>query len=293
MTLSHNVMFLTIIVMIFISLSSFVMSTTDTSHSSHTRQLSPSTLQDLYQADGTMQISRENQLLYVHVPKTGGSTIETSRLFADKPIPASSHFTIDQMTAQEGTSGFVTAATIRHPCDRFVSAWQYTKHDARARGAKSIANKYAINDYDTIDAWVRYLDQHPTHWTKLQRKVVHFTPMTFWTFHNNDTFGIDVVLCQEEWGDGIERLAEVLGRIDNFPPELLVLRHRKTNHTKCASLSTPTIQSIEKAYILDMCVFGYGIFRTKGLSICGGRQMRPREFYNERYRICKKELLSP
>jgi hypothetical protein len=262
------------------------------SRTSNSTSIRASTLEELYIADGTMQISRKYQLIYVHTPKTGGTTIETSSLFSDKPIPASSHFTIDEMTARDATTGFATATTIRHPCDRFVSSWQYTKHDPRAKGAKSIADRFFLGNYENIEDWVDYLEKYPRQWMRIQRKVIHFTPMVHWTFHQDGNFGIDVVLCQEEWGDGVERLSEIVNIVDNVPQELLNLRHRHTNHSTCASLPTRTVKAIEKAYVLDMCVFGYGIFRSAGLAICSGRQLRSRDFYTERYRICHKELLT-
>jgi hypothetical protein len=197
------------------------------------------------------------------------------------------------MTARDATTGFTTATTIRHPCDRFVSSWYYTKHDHRAKGAKTIADRFFLGNYETIEGWVDYLEKYPRQWMRLQRKVVHFTPMVQWTFHQDGHFGIDIVLCQEEWEDGVERLSETINIVDNIPQELLNLRLRHNNHSTCASLPSRTVKAIKKAYILDMCVFGLGIFRNSGLAICSGRQLpSSRGFYTERYRICHKELLT-
>ena len=53
----------------------------------------------LYASDKSKQISRKNKLVFAHVPKTGGTTIETSSLFADARTnhPVGGHWEIESL----------------------------------------------------------------------------------------------------------------------------------------------------------------------------------------------------
>lgn len=308
------------------------------------------TLSELYASDKSQQISRTNKLVFVHVPKTGGTTIEYSSLFDDAranhpPNPKhperkvgmiGGHWTIDSLMydvqsfsfmqrrgggvrgwtvfgisfscvakanqacvhndlttpfpssavyngvhthngigrtrrqsadARELTD-FTTIGGIRHPCNRFISAFNYLVHKKTTSPADNAWTDTHIGT-KTIDEFVTYLQQpRGTHrsslWDAVKMGVNHFKPMHNQLFYKNGNFGVDIVMCQENLMLGIDRLKAA--RPDLVIPDTLASMHMKRieNSTlidrdkrACADLEPETKAAIEKHYRLDYCIFGY------------------------------------
>lgn len=219
---------------------------------------------ELYRMDGTRQVSREFKVAYVHLPKSGGSTVERSTLFREKiketKVHPSSHWTVEELLENSTTrdlEGYLTATTVRNPCDRFLSAFYYLKNDPRSLQVANTTKHFRIDQYDTVDAYVNdYLDKEPIRWSQLQN-FFHFTRMEHYVFFKNRTFGIDVVMCQEHWNEGVERLYKRLN--STVPPNIKQhFRKNKNRTTTCDDLKPSTRESINREYAMDFCLFGYG-----------------------------------
>jgi len=207
----------------------------------------------LYNTDETMAISRENSFLYVHIPKTGGSSFDQSDLFSDALAhhQIGGHYTIGAMmknAEERQLTDFIKAAHIRHPCDRFISAFAYLTSDKCNEGDKEWAKKSIKGK--SIDEFVLELEKTPDLLT-----WAHFAPMSNFLFHRDGTFGIDVALCQETWDQSLNKLSKGL---DLPVPDKLYSTHSlKNGHSKCEDLLPQTKAAIERIYHMDYCTFGY------------------------------------
>ena len=233
----------------------------------------------LYDTDGTMAISRENSFLYVQVPRTGGSALEQSSLFKDAlsrhPIGGLRPIDIIMKDAEEREiTNFVKAAHIRHPCDRFVDAFDYLSSSSSNPGDKELKNTFIGNK--SIDEFVMELEQNP----ELFNRVAQFTPMSSFLFHPDGTFGIDVALCHETWDEGLNRLSNDFNL--PVPRELYSNESTPSPHRTCADLQPETRAAIERIYQLDYCVFGYDSLPQ---SSCPQHDL-PQEHFTERYSAC-------
>ena len=103
-------------------------------------------------------------------------------------------------------------------------------------------------------------------------------PQHKFVFFHNKTFGVDLLLCQDNWTRSIERLREYLKPVV-VPAEIDGRHTLKTTHSKCSDLPNETRQRIEKAFSLDMCVF----YPADAPTACSG--LSPQEL-TERYRNC-------
>ena len=252
----------------------------------------------LYRSDGHKQISREFKVAYVHIPKTGGSTIERSALFQEKiketGVRPSSHWTVEELyanaTERELDGDFLTATTVREPCERFISAFQYLKDDSRAQQVREYVERYHIDRFDNVDQYVHFLEEAPEMWGRL-KNFFHFTPMDQYVMRNDETFGVDVVMCQEHWNEGVERLFQHLER--PVPADALtVFRANNKRTTHCIDLLPKTRQALLREYAMDYCLFGYGLrYKAPGIrrDQCIGSQM-DRTAFTMRHQYCSLQI---
>lgn len=237
-------------------------------------------------------ISQKNKLMYVHIPKVGGSTMENSGLFDDVPNTGG-HFSIDYMKndpkGERDEDSFITSAHIRHPCDRFISAFYYLKDKKGNAGDQAWAAQH-IGDM-SIDEFVQ--KHAASKWTL--PLALHFAPMHEFLFHQeSEEFGIDELLCQEHWQEGVTRL---FSRVNVTLPSKFVESNTTqkdpsshllaNNHETCADLNEQTREKIESHYAMDYCVFNYPFIQSKDDEIpCIGTRWNKSDFTFQ-YKTCK------
>lgn len=242
---------------------------------------------DPYLTDEGMTISRTNELIYVHTPKTGGSSVGKSSLFDDarERHPIGGHYRIEAMTKDRkdrGLSNFRTATHVRHPCTRFVSAYGYLTSDLcndldKAWAAKNVGDK-------SLDEFARHALNNPK-----TRIWDHFKPLHEWLFYADGTYGIDLTMCQETWNGSLDRLSDLLGKA--VPPGLYREHALRNPHRSCADLDPETREVIERIYALDYCIFEYeSLPKTDdGCTVAD----RTKEEMTDRYERCKNSVGTP
>ena len=197
---------------------------------------------------------------------------------------------------KRGISDFVTAATVRHPCDRFISAFRYLTSDKCNEGDRINSEQQIGNR--TIDEYVHHLEE-----TGFDGTQKHFKPQYEYVV-SKDGQSVDVsnILCQEDWDEGTDRLAAAIGHNNGFPK--LHTSHLLTNaHEACSDLAPDTVAAIERLYWMDYCLFGYsttsGTTATLNADLnlgndsweCPGKHL-DKESWTERYTMCKSLLVS-
>ena len=263
--------------------------------------LSEDELEMIKQDIGT--ISRDNKLVYVHIPKTGGSTMEFSEMFITDKLysaenlrgPIGGHYTIYEMmrnSEERGISDFDTATTIRHPCERFVSAFRYATGDKCNKGDKIDATKVIGNR--TLDEFVELMEENG--W---QRTMIHFQKMYPFLVDDDGNFGVDEVLCMEQWKEGAQRFFRTHlrkeGQEDDERSLLAVKRlqgsHRLSNqHETCADLKPETRAALERHYAMDYCLFEYqSLPENNGEGVCIGIG-KNKAWFTAKFQECKTKL---
>jgi len=229
--------------------------------------------------------SRENKLIYVHIPKTGGSTIEQSTLFSDARLPRS-HYTIGQMmrnAKERDIAHFETAATIRHPCERFISAFRYSISEKNRPQSQRDKAMEQIGERN-IDEYVEYLEKN--NWKEKKVLILMRSTMTGWLIDGeHDSFGVDTILCQEQWNEGIERLLNKIGITKNVT-SLYQHKNQVSHHETCADLQPETRAALERYYAMDYCLFGYNSLPDHDNEQCIGTEHN-KTTMTLRYRECQ------
>lgn len=199
--------------------------------------------------------------------KTGGTTIERTPLFDDvrKFHNVGGHYNIQGMLTSISTTpknklkNYVKAVTVRHPCERFISAFNYLSSEKANLGdqrwaIKHINNK-TISEYVKSQEIIGFQDFKECAHLQLQHRYIY----------NKRICGVDTILCQEQWDEGINRLFR---KVRQSVPEYLMADKEnaaytreghalKLRHETCADLEVETRQTIERYYAMDYCLFNY------------------------------------
>mmetsp|Transcript_6560 Transcript_6560/g.9613 ORF Transcript_6560/g.9613 Transcript_6560/m.9613 type:complete len:330 (+) Transcript_6560:141-1130(+) len=262
-------------------------------------------LEDQYKSDHVFQISRLHKLLYVHIPKTGGTTIEVSSLFDDARAhhAVGGHHPISKMLENANERGidvenFFKVAHVRHPCERFISAFNYLAKGGASEGDAQQAQVHGI-DRLSIDEFVTHITNRE--WFK-KGAPIHFIPQVDYLFYKTDgvfggrsysrdrpdgTFGVDMVLCQDHWEEGLERLSRRMYHMI-LPQTMYNRQNYAEKRITCRDLQKETREMIEGIYAMDYCVFGYHSFLSDS-DMCVGSFMTPEQF-TMKYEKCKEEI---
>ncbi|CAE7395796.1 unnamed protein product [Symbiodinium sp. CCMP2456] len=165
---------------------------------------------------------------------------------------------------------------VRHPCERFVSAFTYSRSYANPSerrwhrqkiGDRNLTSYVASKDFGGDPFW----------------RFLHFQPQYSFLFFANKTFGVDLLLCQDNWTRSMERLGEYL-KPAQLPADMKRKRTRNTTHAMCSDLPQKTRQRIEKAYAMDICLF----YPTDAATACKGLSAKE---LTARFQLCKSRVL--
>jgi hypothetical protein len=129
-------------------------------------------------------------ILFIHVPKTGGTTLEDLM----KLPKGSCHAAWSQYEACDGVAAYrdaLTFASVRHPLTRAVSMYRYALQ--MGNGSKEAKKKFA---------WVQGLD-FPSFVEALPKyiEVVNFHPQTKFVTDDQGVLQVNRILCTESLGE--------------------------------------------------------------------------------------------
>ncbi|KAJ8020310.1 hypothetical protein HOLleu_39873 [Holothuria leucospilota] len=211
-------------------------------------------------ANGSLQlfgkISEKHQIMFVHLPHTGGTFIENSFLFDDSAKKLEqNHYDDDHKISdldEHRCKNYHKFSVVRHPCSRLISAWKYL-----TQGSADDANK----------AWaIRYLDKAAT--TSFNDFVMttlfpggpvhignqdHLRTQVSMLFDDKEEFRLDQLLVYERWNESMTKLGNTL-HLDTFN----LLSSYKSSGNLCKEMYTPsTWLKMTQIYTMDFCVLGY------------------------------------
>lgn len=199
-------------------------------------------------------ISRTHELIFVNIPHTSGKAIEHSFLFDDSRMMLQydlrqdisqphTAITLFANSKQREIDQFTTATVIRHPCDRFIAAFQYLTSD-RASEWEQERSTRIIGD-KSIDEFVELM--HATEW-KIWTFIDFSMQYMFLMLKGKVT--TENVMCFEQWQESIQRLEYVLNlEEDQLVNDLPTTPLEYNEEMTCADLKPETRQMIEERYV--------------------------------------------
>jgi len=254
-------------------------------------------------------------ILYIHVQKNGGSTVEAStELFpyggahshgylrqyeegldafpAGKFVSNNRLETIMKLTKvpkSQYARKLITAAHVRHPCTRLLSVWDYFSL-VKPRGDWPNIIAHYVGDWEkNFTSFVEQVYRYSTI-PRESHKMMHAHQQLDQLVFANGSFGIDVLMFTEFWREGISDLGKNVHA--NFDKLATSQINKSPGDKRCnAHYSAHTWDLLLKIYRNDFCAFGFSENLNEATSLhpfasADFRASRPKEFWAKRVHMC-------
>lgn len=195
------------------------------------------------------QIYHQLGAIFVHVPKTGGTSIERALRESPEQVVGGHTTALGFRKAfPREFAEYFTFALVRHPLDRFLSAWRYL----RGEPVHEALGNAEIHECATLDRWMEPVADDP----RRLGRIVHFLPTRRFVCDDSDGVLVDRLYRYERFDTAWTDLADRLGAV--LPPP------RRLNAAP-RSVARPVVDDalanwIASHYAGDYELGGYGLY---------------------------------
>ena len=196
------------------------------------------------------QIYHHIKTIFVHVPKAAGTSIERHLRLSDKDV-VGGHTTAMAFRAKypEVFDSYYKFSVVRHPVDRFVSAYSYLKEHP----IHPALNNEVIHESGSLDRFVDMVRASPT----ILGNIVHLMPQSRFICDNEGKVLTDSVYRFENMEEAWKQICERIG-ITHAPLARLNPSHREAlDQDSQDSL----ISLVTDYYKEDYARFSYGEYK--------------------------------
>lgn len=195
-----------------------------------------------------LQGSDGREIIFIHVPKTAGTSIATMLERKALHVPLSRYYTWNGKRADSAWK----FAVVRDPATRLHSAYNYLSASIGAN--ESLDVRWSTEVLSGVESYERFLDLmfNPSFRARIMRWT-HFRPQVDWMRRNpKQGIALDRVFRFESLDESVEELGEQMGR--NFKLPHLRLPRKKRIPT---TLSDRHRELIYRLYRKDYEAFNY------------------------------------
>jgi hypothetical protein len=235
--------------------------------------------------------------MFVHVPKTGGTSVESSALFADRrsalgrAYVGGHHKLRDLPYASDACRGYHRFAFVRHPCSRLRSLWAYYAENLGNVDDKAwVAAHLSAPARTNFSAFVLEAETPPAAVQAWKwENQVHTQTQVGMLLGEGFTVGVAQVLEMARWQESIDALDRAVNNPDavarrtaarlalaplgvtvnlrvNIKSSLQRTHDLASNHSHghCAQDLTPAAwEALVRMYYLDFCGLGYSALQFR------------------------------
>ena len=191
-----------------------------------------------------MYLNHELRFAFIHIPKTGGTSV--IRAIAGESVE------IDHGVAEiEQAADFLRSCFVRHPIDRFVSAYRYSSQLAFRADQKYLSEKHPVRQFIAdenlrdINEFVSRVEPLGSDWLF---DNIHFRPQEHWISQTNPQF----IGHYEKLGEDFSALCSKIG-IDEPP----LGRHRVSKRKLAEPLGKSETEIVRAWYHDDFELLNY------------------------------------
>lgn len=207
-----------------------------------------------------MILSTNPKFLFLHIPKTGGSSMQEALYhFLDFEYAGISHATLlnyKHYLDKDLYDSLFKFTTIRNPWDLQVSCWRYfvLPNKIEMSFDEYIKWKFEGSILDMVDRLPRDVEGMSVDFLQTAF-YIHRTPLTYWFIDESGNFLVDYILTLERYNEHFKTVCSHLG-IDNvFIPKHNVSNNNDEPYQNLYTEETKKI--VSKVFSLDIKLFGY------------------------------------
>jgi len=191
------------------------------------------------------QIYHHLKTIFVHVPKTAGTSIEKHLRQTDKDV-VGGHTTALAYRRKfpEEFASYFKFTVVRDPVDRFISAYSYLKQMA----VHSALNNQIVHDSESMDHFAQKAKASP----ELIANIVHLMPQNQFVCGQNSEILVDSVFRFENLEDAWREICVRAG----IPPDPLAKLNPSRRVAK-EEVTEEVLSLVRSAYAQDFEIFGY------------------------------------
>jgi hypothetical protein len=220
---------------------------------------------------GDVPIDFERRIAFIHIPKTGGSSVEAllglntdAAFFSPTPLkhltPSNKtpqHFTLRELRANvgEALTDFFRFAFVRNPWDRFASEYVWRRRWYLAKPADRTDYFYGHSHLESMDKFVRALEIPESQRIDARRGFdAHLETQSSFLLDEAGEVGVDYIGRFERFREDLSSVARRLGR----DPAAIQWLKRSRRHTDYRLYYSAFSRSaVERFYEEDIRRFEY------------------------------------
>lgn len=191
------------------------------------------------------QIYPSLKAIFVHVPKTAGTSIERALLLGEDRV-VGGHTTAKgyQSSFSEQFSNYYKFSVVRDPVDRFASAYYYLRQNK----IHPALNNQLAHDCDTVDEFACELERAP----HLIERTVHLLPQYKFVCDDTNKILVDEIYNYDDLKQCWENLLSKLN-VDYFPLPVVNVSKRPSG----SEYSNQLIDFVRHCYSTDYEIFKF------------------------------------
>lgn len=193
------------------------------------------------------QIYHHLKVIFVHVPKTAGTSIERQLRASDRDV-VGGHTTALAFRAAFPSqfASYYKFAFVRHPLDRFLSAYCYLR-DRPINWA--LANQ-VIHETDSLDCFIESIQNSPT----IISKIVHLIPAHNFVCDSTGNLLVDAIYKYESLDESWKEICTTI-RL----PHICLPRSNASRRARAMTNRNEALMSVvHEIYAKDYEIFRYG-----------------------------------
>ena len=199
----------------------------------------------------------QRRCIYVHVPKTGGTSVKKLLCPGKSPSHTTLHYFSLLFTGPEFRS-FFKFAFVRNPWDRLLSAYRFLKRGGRGPGDEGFRERY-LTRYESFEDFVLNGLHEPE-----VIGYLHLVPQERFVVLGRRQIALDFLGYYESLAPDFEYVAGRLGLPTALPWEN---RSDDTGSDYRDAYTGPMIDKVAAVYCEDAELFGYGFDSLRPIAL--------------------------
>lgn len=222
----------------------------------HLQEMKARKLASWHESIRNLQISPDKKIIFIHIPKAGGTSVDSSNLFSSRKSGHHEYKYLRLMVSKnDSLEGWKVFCFCRNPWDRLASAFYYLSAGGSNKSDLEVSKKYLSVFKGDLSEFLNHFCLSPDNYLD----VLHFRPMA--SFIDPSSVDLPFFIQKLEFSSDLTRLRDFLG----FSIQIDHLRKNPNHRIGKSSYDSEIFARISEIYGDDIKLFGYDSWRISDL----------------------------